>query len=193
MPGGKKRSRKSAKRTANNVRSRKLYSTVPLPPSHIRLLKVLPQSNADEAMVVELYVTSLESLEPFTYLAYSWEENESPHPIRCNGVSMVTRRNVNSCLRQFRRQQWTQPLWIDALCINQEDADEMKQQIQLMTEISSRASSTILWLGQDSHEVELQVLQHCLTDRDLLGLDPLGRPEVESGLSKLLQNGAFKR
>lgn len=38
-------------------------------------------------------------------------------------------------------------LWIDALCINQDDLQERSHQVQMMKQIYSRASSVLVWLG----------------------------------------------
>lgn len=40
-------------------------------------------------------------------------------------------------------------VWIDKLCINQDDLLERSQQIQLMNSIYSQATQTLIWLGTD--------------------------------------------
>ncbi|KAM6513796.1 hypothetical protein FALCPG4_015009 [Fusarium falciforme] len=42
---------------------------------------------------------------------------------------------------------WGSNLWIDALCINQNDERERSQQVSMMDEIYSRASRVLIWLG----------------------------------------------
>jgi hypothetical protein len=39
-------------------------------------------------------------------------------------------------------------IWIDAICINQEDNDEKGQQVQSMAKIYAKASRVIVWLGE---------------------------------------------
>ena len=39
-------------------------------------------------------------------------------------------------------------IWIDAICINQEDNDEKGQQVQSMAKIYAKASRVIVWLGR---------------------------------------------
>lgn len=43
-------------------------------------------------------------------------------------------------------------LWIDAICINQEDPHERAEQVGLMRRIYKRASRLVIWLGKDRHE-----------------------------------------
>lgn len=44
------------------------------------------------------------------------------------------------------------PLWIDALCINQQDAAEVNQQVLLMGDIYNLCRQTIVWLGPDADD-----------------------------------------
>jgi hypothetical protein len=41
------------------------------------------------------------------------------------------------------------PIWIDALCINQEDKQERQDQVGLMSRIYKGAQRVIVWLGKD--------------------------------------------
>lgn len=43
-------------------------------------------------------------------------------------------------------------LWIDAICINQEDDDEKGQQVQSMAKIYAKASRVIVWLGEAAED-----------------------------------------
>ncbi|EMC91999.1 hypothetical protein BAUCODRAFT_79562, partial [Baudoinia panamericana UAMH 10762] len=40
---------------------------------------------------------------------------------------------------------------IDAVCVNQTDLPERSQQVQLMTDVYSRAKEVVVWLGQADH------------------------------------------
>ncbi len=39
-------------------------------------------------------------------------------------------------------------IWVDAICINQEDMEERAQQVKIMDKIYSKAARTIVWLGR---------------------------------------------
>ncbi|KAI1141518.1 heterokaryon incompatibility protein-domain-containing protein [Hypoxylon sp. FL0543] len=43
---------------------------------------------------------------------------------------------------------YCQPIWVDAICINQQNIDEKNRQIPLMRSIYSLASTTVAWLGK---------------------------------------------
>ena len=82
------------------------------------------------------------------------------HPILCNGKVMLVAQNLFDALTQFSQRaslapiiekQVAQPLsrtiWIDALCINQQDMDERNAQVELMGEIYKNATTVLVWVG----------------------------------------------
>ncbi|KAK1756980.1 heterokaryon incompatibility protein-domain-containing protein [Echria macrotheca] len=56
--------------------------------------------------------------------------------------------SAKSLLAHLRDTENFRELWIDAICINQEDEVEKTQQVNLMADIYSRASKVIVWLGE---------------------------------------------
>ena len=51
-------------------------------------------------------------------------------------------------LKELHRSQWPENwLWVDALCIDQSDADERTHQVGIMSELFGRADQVISWLG----------------------------------------------
>ncbi|KAI8939245.1 hypothetical protein NX059_005071 [Plenodomus lindquistii] len=49
-------------------------------------------------------------------------------------------------------EQGTILLWVDALCINQEDASERAEQVKMMGKIYARATNVKIWLGEEDKE-----------------------------------------
>jgi hypothetical protein len=56
--------------------------------------------------------------------------------------------NLACALKQIRLSDRPRVLWIDQLCINQNDVNERSQQIALMANIYASASSVCVWLGE---------------------------------------------
>ena len=46
-------------------------------------------------------------------------------------------------------------LWIDALCINQNDDSEKEKQVAMMGTIFERAQNVVIWLGSESKDSNL--------------------------------------
>jgi len=51
-------------------------------------------------------------------------------------------------------------IWIDALCINQQDNKEKEHQVLLMGEIYSNASETIVWLEKETPDLKKFIWMH---------------------------------
>jgi hypothetical protein len=56
--------------------------------------------------------------------------------------------NLYDALLRFRHPWSSRCLWIDALCINQEDLVERESQVEIMLSIFQRAEKVIGWLGE---------------------------------------------
>lgn len=84
------------------------------------------------------------------------------YSIKCDGQEVTVGANLMSCLFELQylrscgsspvsKLNWKdlldRPIWIDALCINQNDPDEKATQIPLMGRIYSQAKHTVAYLG----------------------------------------------
>ncbi|GES65443.1 related to het-6-heterokaryon incompatibility protein [Aspergillus terreus] len=76
------------------------------------------------------------------------------HPIWCNGTRLLVSTNLYRLLRRLRDPTKAICLWVDALCINQDDLGERAVQVLLMKDIYSRAYNVLLWLGEEDETTE---------------------------------------
>jgi len=85
-------------------------------------------------------------------LSYPWGSGEERDRILVDGASQSIGSNLATMIRDICARRQGQPLhlWIDKLCINQDDLDEKAWQIDHMSKIYSGASKTLVWLGIDS-------------------------------------------
>ena len=97
-------------------------------------------------------------------LSYTWGSSSKTRNIRSNGLSLSVTENVYGALENIhspfgpgRAYRGSPTLWVDAICINQEDLEERAEQVKLMRDIYSHAFRTIIWLPfrQDSTEDEV--------------------------------------
>ncbi|KAI6353575.1 hypothetical protein ACKVWC_008558 [Pyricularia oryzae] len=90
------------------------------------------------------------AVEGYTALSYMWGGVEGEaRTIAVDGRRFRATPNLHAALRQLRSKGHRR-LWIDAVCINQEDREERSQQVLQMRSIYARAAKTLVWLGPES-------------------------------------------
>ncbi|KAK0630506.1 heterokaryon incompatibility protein-domain-containing protein [Bombardia bombarda] len=120
----------------------------------IRLLDLQAQQTpATEAQPLKghLRVACLDDSPSFIALSYVWGAKSSPpHAIKClpQGVNLEIPTSCFHALKRIRERFGAITIWIDSVCIDQEDSEEKAGQIVLMQDIYSVAQSVIVWLGE---------------------------------------------
>jgi hypothetical protein len=64
-----------------------------------------------------------------------------------DGYYVQVTSNLQSALKHIRSETETVAIWVDALCINQEDLEEKNLQILRMRSIYKSADEVIAWIG----------------------------------------------
>jgi hypothetical protein len=72
------------------------------------------------------------------------------------------RKNVESALRHLRNERTSRTLWIDSICIDQTDMDELNVQVGKMAYIYGLAGRVIAWIGEKTPDSDLAI--HTLRD-----------------------------
>lgn len=90
----------------------------------------------------------------FEALSYVWGADvpRDASDIECDGHVLTIRPNLASALTHIRHDEQPRFLFVDALCINQEDTEERSLQVQQMGDIYASASSVLIWIGADSRD-----------------------------------------
>lgn len=131
---------------------------LPLPTNHTRVLCLDPGALGDEitcSLVVRPVASSTvqsQSVSPISYeaLSYTWGDPSPKFSVQCNGKALSVASNLYSALQHLRRTDTRRYLWIDAICINQNDLDEKSTQILHMLDIYKEAARVVIWLGDES-------------------------------------------
>lgn len=122
----------------------------------IRLLVNVNQDSESETAKLDLNHVSLDDRPKYCALSYVWGPPEPSTLIRLGGGLIRVRQNLFDFLNILRPySDQSTPVWIDAICINQEDIGERNSQVQLMGDIFSDAHWVISWLGRESEDSEL--------------------------------------
>ena len=129
----------------------------PLRESEIRLIVLDGASGAeDEPVACELVYAHLTDATPYEALSYCWGDprERGVLSVRVAGDTweLSATASLLGALRRLRRQGTRRTLWVDAVCINQDDLEERANQVRLMREIYASASSVAIWVGDGDEE-----------------------------------------
>jgi hypothetical protein len=110
-------------------------------------------SSADQAMIIQDDPKS----EPISSL-----QDLINGAMAQNGLcakKLFIRPNLHEALKQLRRASNDQPLfiWVDALCINQNDEVEKQEQVMKMAQIYRNATNVCIWLGSDDSDNNVSI------------------------------------
>lgn len=138
-----------------------MHDALNLSEDAIRLLQI--QGGSGEA-IIECTMRNMTIITaPYICLSYTWEPANPKHDISVNGNPLSVGENLYQFLLSARSAGITQPLWIDALCINQFDAKERTHQVCGMGDIYRSAAKGMIWLGALSDGL-IQFLENIKAD-----------------------------
>ena len=116
-------------------------------PSEIRVVSLRRGSGTDLIECVLLH-TEIHD-QPYQALSYEWGLPSDDDPIiLMDSFPVRIRTNLHEALKMIRLPDGDVWMWIDALCINQEDPQERGHQVSMMDGIYSSAEIVIVWLGE---------------------------------------------
>lgn len=188
--------------------------------SQIRILRILPGTTGEllrcklltYAMPTRDASPSNSKIENYLALSYTWgvpdeaadyeimmsdyrevAENVS---VSDDPASFYVRHNLDGALRALRSEDRDVNVWVDALCINQQNVQEKTAQVARMDDVYSAAEAVCIWLGEgdDSTKQTFEFLRKMLnlTELDLLVLDEERKGDWIQVI-KLLKNRWFTR
>jgi hypothetical protein len=135
-------------------------------PGQIRLLKIIPGTQ-NVVVSSQMSVTNLDDNPIYKCLSYTWGEpggdetdetwSRPTQAILIDGIEMHVRQNLYNALIALRQSGSLGPIWIDALCINQNDIEERNTQVAQMANIYKNAEEVIVWLGHEREYTQTAV------------------------------------
>lgn len=116
----------------------------------IRLFYLDPESR-NVNLTGTIKIVRLQSAPVFETLSYAWGQPELISSISIDGRRPLgITANLEEALHRLRLPDRSRTLWIDAICINQDNVEERNFQVRLMHSIFSSSVRTIAFLGSEA-------------------------------------------
>lgn len=171
---------------------------------HIRLIDVGRPPTAgrkkDAKLVLNLVTVSLTNLPWYECVSYAWVSNHRSQRIETTtGTNIAVTGSLLEALPCLVAACQTGYLhvWIDQLCINQDDVEERSSQVAMMSGIYQTAWTLLVWLGQRSLDacLFLQLLDQLpqYRSRPRWCYDPANDKELQHCCEDAVDNIAIRR
>jgi len=124
-----------------------LYQYKPLDAGEIRLLVLKRQPFYPSVVKAEIIHRPISPAPEYEAVSYRWGALEFTEEVIVDGCRFSVTKSAFDLLLA-RRSVWKdRTIWIDQICINQGDAQEKSEQVQLMRDIYYRAARVVSYLG----------------------------------------------
>ena len=142
-----------------------LYKYASLRNDQIRIATLLPSGHGplqdDSVIELQLNVHQLDNLPRYRTLSYCWGDGPAERKCYCKNTTtsgpsqLWISRNLEQALIQVRSPEQEIVLWVDQLCIDQQNEEEKGLQVRLMQYVYTKASEVLVWLGLADAETPL--------------------------------------
>jgi hypothetical protein len=134
------------------------YSKLPKSISRpFRVLTILPGSKTSP-LECSIDVADLDNPPQYEALSYCWGKSAPTASILCNKARLMIRDNLWDALYRMRHPNQSRCLWVDAICINQDNVRERNHQVSLMGFIYRRATKVLAWVGNEHSHFAIPLL-----------------------------------
>lgn len=193
--------------TANPVSNpAAVYRYFSLPPNSIRLLRLQPHLDEHAPVHCQLFeyplLDSGKGTHLYEALSYVWGSEEKPRRISTDEGDLYITENLHAALLRLRDRSFERIIWVDAICINQDDIEERNRQVQAMASIYAKASRVIVWLEEamGSHPEDSKILDNACRALEEISNAASGQPAKPSddeaarlAIQTILQLSWFER
>lgn len=124
-------------------------------------LAILSPGAFDDKVEFKLIQTALDNAPPYEALSYAWGEAEFSESGQVDESTLSLSPTLETALHYLRLKTEERVMWIDAICINQQDTPERSAQVSFMSEIYAHARRVVVWIGpmQGQSERAIQFLR----------------------------------
>ncbi|KAK6071048.1 heterokaryon incompatibility protein [Seiridium cupressi] len=133
-----------------------IYAPLVSSQSQIRTI-ILHSGQFNEDVQCSFHIVSLDGNLEYEALSYIWGDPTVTQPVIVDGNEMQVTTNLKAALRHLRSDQKPRTLWVDAICINQQDDREKSAQVPMMGKIFQQATSVLAWFGHGDKDIILGI------------------------------------
>ncbi|PVH92460.1 hypothetical protein DM02DRAFT_276400 [Periconia macrospinosa] len=131
------------------------YTPFDLERPGFRLLQLLRgEGPVIECLLHQVYLDGADTV-PYSALSYTWGGTEKASTVLVDRKALHVTENLYRALQNLRSKDVDQVLWVDAICIDQENLRERGHQVRHMCKIYSQAEGVIVWLGGATLETDI--------------------------------------
>jgi len=109
----------------------------------IRLIVLQPCNKAETVIKCKILDVRINDHPRYEALSYMWGIDTDSRVIEIDGKELRTGHNLWLALTELRHPDEERTMWIDAICINQQDISERNHQVGLMSFIYSQAERVV--------------------------------------------------
>lgn len=119
-----------------------------LKPDEIRLLTIIWTSSDQFELRTDYHALTADL--QFDAISYVWGSAPASVRVKCNNGTLLVTPTAFEMLGYIYlyKPEPQRPIWVDAICINQSDAEEKAVQVPLMHRIYSSAKTVLVWPGR---------------------------------------------
>ncbi|KAL0935662.1 heterokaryon incompatibility [Colletotrichum truncatum] len=133
------------------------YVALSNPKTELRLLRILEaDEGGTDGLNCELTTWPIKSSPTFHAISYTWGNTKITKPIVINGKQAFVGENCHYALKQAHSSGLNPGgdyyLWIDSICINQEDIKEKNEQVKGISAIYEHADIVLACVGEAADE-----------------------------------------
>ncbi|KAF2728794.1 hypothetical protein EJ04DRAFT_590720, partial [Polyplosphaeria fusca] len=121
----------------------------------IRLLEIQPDAFDVGIITGRIVHTTLYGAPPYEVLSYSRDASPSITYIQIDETIYAVTQKLWSALRRVRHPHEAILVWVDAICVNQENAEERSMQTMILRDIVREATALRVYLGESAEDSAL--------------------------------------
>ncbi|PVI01352.1 HET-domain-containing protein, partial [Periconia macrospinosa] len=135
----------------------------------IRLITILPALVDTMPIECDIDIFALSSAPDYETLSYVWGPNTTSMSLKVAGRTIRISPTLHSALSRLRLPHEKRVLWVDQLCIDQQNLGEKAAQVRMMRKIYTSCAQCVLWMGEINPSISLTAAEAAFQFLEYMG------------------------